>query len=282
MRINRPPGPSSHIGSLAQSTPFPPPSDKYSEDALGIRYISHLGTESPEVRDQCAEILHAGLKNWQEASEALDRVIRWEVGKQMYLWVAPGSTREAGTIEAGYETVEESDELEEEEPMDEATITRLDLEQYERSKISRSQSPQRWGEPRSVFSLPPGAIENSRCVETRRRTQRQPASQDQPREYDENDEQLREIQVEFPPKESRSEWEEWDDDELDERVRRYERGTSVATVSTSTGSVPPSPYWTDADTFESESAYETENVYDNDCASTSSSSDDEDDMIKIA
>ncbi|KAL5478458.1 hypothetical protein ACEPAI_2642 [Sanghuangporus weigelae] len=256
-RINRPPGPSSHTASLAHSTPYPP--SKFRVDERGFRYISHI--KSSEAQNQCAGILYAGMKSWQDAAARLQNVICWEIERQLYLWVKSPSEKEG---------VEWHDD-ETEPPLSPRTSMMVDLEQYERSRLSRSQSVQRWGNPASsaFTSATAAAAANGRYVEVRKQMQKKVQPQDQ----------VREVQIEFPRKEEHStptpEWEEWDDDELDERVRRYERGDSLDPVGISTGSVPPSPCWTDADTFENQTEHE------NGSSSSSSSSDDENDMILI-
>ncbi|KAL5520794.1 hypothetical protein ACEPAF_2797 [Sanghuangporus sanghuang] len=254
MRISRPPGPSSHIASLAHSTPYPP--SKFRHDERGFRYISHI--ESSEARNQCAGILYAGMKSWQDACARLQNVICREIERQLYLFKSP-SEREGV----------QWDDDETEPPLSPRTSMMVDLEQYERSRLSRSQSVQRWGESASsaFTSAAAAAVANGRYVEVRKQTQKKVQPQDE----------VREVQIEFPRKEKHStlssEWDEWDDEELDGRVRRYERGDSLDPVTSSTSSVPPSPCWTDADTFENETEHEN--------GSSSSSSDDENDMILI-
>ncbi|KAL5497855.1 hypothetical protein ACEPAH_2786 [Sanghuangporus vaninii] len=252
MRINRPPGPSSHIASLACSNPYPP--SKFKHDERGFRYISYI--ESSEARNQCAGILYAGMKGWQDACARLQNVIFREIERQLYLWIKSPSEREGV----------QWDDDETEPPLSPRTSMMVDLEQYERSRLSRSQSVQRWGESVSSAFASAAAVANDRYVEVRKQTQKKVQPQD------------REVQIEFPRKEKHStlssEWDEWDDGELDERVRRYERGDSLDPVTSSTGSVPPSPSWTDADTFENENEHENGD-------SSSSSSDDENDMILI-
>ncbi|KAL5514694.1 hypothetical protein ACEPAG_2010 [Sanghuangporus baumii] len=255
MRINRPPGPSSHIASLAHSTPYPP--SKFRHDERGFRYISHI--ESSEARNQCAGILYAGMKNWQDAAERLQNVICREIERQLYLWIKSPSVKEG---------VQWGDD-ETEPPLSPRTSMMVDVEQYERSRFSRSQSVQRWGESASAFtSAAAAAVANGRYVEVRKQTQKKVQDQDKDQQ----------VQIEFPRKEKHStlssEWDEWDDEELDERVLLYERGDSLDPFTSNTGSVPSSPCWTDADTFENETEHENG-------SSSSSSSDDGNDMILI-